>query len=287
MSLFKPFGFYKQQVAAEPAWTPANFENIQYWWRADLGITESGGNVTVWEDQINSHQLIQSFNSNPSYTAAERSPSLSTSTNLNSQPTVLFETKANATYGTVGEYLYGSTAPAINTAGDDICYLFVMDYIGSPAVNPGGSFFGTGTTQNINSRYWIDKYNSGGDYRLANQLGGGAVKVADTGVPVSTGATAIFTYYWPSAGWTYLYLNSVTGGVPYITNGGTNGVFDSSTRFNLGSILSTSTGGANLRFEDFHMAEMVVLYDINTSTFQDELYSWQAYVNNRYGTIIS
>ena len=35
------------------------------------------------------------------------------------------------------------------------------------------------------------------------------------------------------------------------------------------------------------MAEMVVLYDTNNATFQQELEYWKTYVNNRYGTIIS
>ncbi len=280
MPIFAPFGFMEQKDEVVPAWTPASFTNAQYWWRADLGVTESAGKVTTWEDQINSYQLIQNFSTNPSYTAAERRPSSSTSSNLNSQDTILFETSANATYGTVGNYLYGSTTPASNTAGDDVHFLCVIDYISSPASNAGGPFIGASGV--VGSRIWIDRFNSGGDYRVINELGGGGAKVHDTGVSVATGAEAVWFYYDASNGNTRYAINSTTTSTA-TTGNGTNGQLSSSP-ISVGALLANASGGANLRFEDFHMAEAVVLYGTPTT---EDLSNWTSYVNNRYGTIIS
>lgn len=267
-----------------PTWTPENFTGIQHWWRADTGVTEDTGKVTIWEDQINSHQLIQNFTTNPSYTVTERRPSKSTSSNLNSQDTILFETTANATYTTVGDYLYGSTAPTANTAGDDIHLLFVMDFISAPATNPGAPFFGTAIGINVTSRIWVDNFSSGDDYRILNQLGGGGLQTNDTGTPVGTGAQAFWMYYDASAGTTRYALNSVGSTTEATTGSGTDGVIGTDARWSIGALLGNTSGGANLRFNDFHMAEAIVIYGTPTS---NDLDSWKEYVNNRYGTIIS
>ena len=279
MSIFTPFSFLEQKDI--PLWAPSDFTDVKYWWRADSGVTEVSGQVQSWEDQIAGHQLVQNFSTNPSYTVQERRPTLTTSTNLNSKGAILFDTSSNATYGTVGEYLYSSTAPDANTSGDDVHFLFVMDYVANSPVNAGGTLFGAGTSANASNRVWIDTFNSGNDYRLGNQLGGGGAQVLDTGV-TPAGAEAVWFYYDASTGNTEYAINSLTTSTGS-TGNGTNGVFDSNTRFNMNGLVATS-GGSFLRFNKYYVAEAVVIYGTPTT---EDLNNWKTYVNNRYGTIIS
>ena len=79
--MFTPIGFFAPQG---PTWTPADMNGIQYWWRADLGVTLSGGTVTAWEDQIAGKTLIQEGGSAtaPDYVASD--------TTMNNQAAIEF-----------------------------------------------------------------------------------------------------------------------------------------------------------------------------------------------------
>jgi hypothetical protein len=289
--MFTPFAFRTKFIQnetpiglpgtnVEPEWTPADFTDVQNWWRADTNVTEVSGKVSVWEDQINGLQLIQNFTGNAQYTVTERRPVKSTSSTLNSQDTILFDTSSNATYGTVGSYLYGASAPASNS-GADVTYLFVMDRLTPPAVNPDGEFFGNGMQNAGTNLMWIDTFNSGGDYRVVTGFVASPFSVIDTGVTPSSDEAIILRYN-TSTGATQWARNSTT--LSTLTSGTTGGVLSATSRFWVNGYGVNTSGGVNLRFNRFHMAEIVVIYGYPTST---ELDNWTSYVNSRYGTIIT
>ena len=65
------------------AWDPSSISAIVAWYRADLGVTESGGLVSAWADPIGSNDLAQG---NRTY-----QPTLvSSDANFNSQATLSF-----------------------------------------------------------------------------------------------------------------------------------------------------------------------------------------------------
>jgi hypothetical protein len=64
MPIFAPFSFTKPIPKPIIPWTPASFTDVQYWWRADLGVTTGIGGVSNWVDQINSFDLKQTNSSN-------------------------------------------------------------------------------------------------------------------------------------------------------------------------------------------------------------------------------
>ena len=55
--MFTPFAFIKSETAG-PAFTPADI--AKYWWTADAGVTESGGAVSSWQDQVGGLDITQS-----------------------------------------------------------------------------------------------------------------------------------------------------------------------------------------------------------------------------------
>ena len=65
------------------AWAPSDLSAVVAWYRADLGVTESGGLVSAWADQIGSNDLAQG---NSTY-----QPTLvSSDSNFNSQSSLSF-----------------------------------------------------------------------------------------------------------------------------------------------------------------------------------------------------
>jgi hypothetical protein len=54
--MFTPFAFVKQEVSAF-TFTPEDLTGLKYWWRADTGITTSGGNVIQWNSKFGSLTL--------------------------------------------------------------------------------------------------------------------------------------------------------------------------------------------------------------------------------------
>jgi hypothetical protein len=61
-----------QQITVPSSWTPADLgANLIGWWKADTGVTESGGAVSQWDDQSgNANHLTQGTGANkPTYSA--------------------------------------------------------------------------------------------------------------------------------------------------------------------------------------------------------------------------
>ena len=77
--MFVPVGYYQSGVS----WTPEDMNGITHWWRADLGVTTSGGTVTQWTDQISSKNLTQEGGSTaPDYVSSDST--------MNNQPAIEF-----------------------------------------------------------------------------------------------------------------------------------------------------------------------------------------------------
>ena len=264
--MFAPFIWgYANNAAEADSWSPSDFTDVQYWWTADEGVTDDGsGNVETWTDQINSYDLQQVTTANM--------PSITTQANLNGQNVVSFN-------GT-SDYLFNATAPA-SLSNSDITMLAVW-YIGS--ATPGsGPIFGYMTFTGATGRSWIDGLNN--NLRIwdgwPNIAGGGRVTQA-----ASAGAYAHKYRYDASAGDSFYSLNTNTETAGY-TSSGTNIDYTGVGLYAMGAACSDRSNPNtifNSRYIAVDIAEAVVIH--NTPTTQ-EMDDWKAYVNNKYGTIIS
>lgn len=290
MSLFTPVSFYQQKVEGitpPPAWSPADFTNVNAWWRADSGVTLDATypwKVGKWEDQINGYFVTQSFTT-ATYLNVDRMPSTGSSSNLNSQDTVHFEISNPAAYPSgAPQYLY-STGSLPSIAGSDFTMLIVLDYV-APYTNNEGAFIGI-TDQASVKRFWMDRFASPDDLRVITGLGATAIQLVDTNQPINNNTAYVLgQYYDESAGDTYYYFNSTTSSLAY--NGTVTGdTWAATTLFSIGGFMTgTSNIGslAAIRANDFHCAEAVLIRGIPSAS---ELAEWKNYVNTRYGLSIT
>jgi hypothetical protein len=289
MSLFTPVTFYQQRVeeVIPPTWTPADFTNVDAWWRGDLGITLDATypwKVGRWEDQINGYFVTQSAAS-AAYPNIDRMPSTGSSSNLNNQDTVHFEiSNPSAFPAGAPNYLY-STGSWPSTAGSDFTMLMVLDYV-APYTNNEGVFMGM-SDQSSTKRFWFDPFASPNDMRLVSGLGSATLQTPDTNQAIDNN-TAYFLglYYDESTADNYTYYNSTTSSLQ-INGTVTGDTWAATTLFSIGGFMTgTSTVGALgiIRANDFHCAEAVLIRGIPSAS---ELAEWKNYVNTRYGTIIS
>ena len=248
-----------------PSWSPADFTNVQYWWTADAGITESGGNLTSWEDQING--FIVSGSNNPQYT---------TSATLNGQNVV----QTNGTNNFVSSH----AAPANGISGNDITFLSVINLVD---VKSGGAIGGAVLFASGN-RFWYDTL-SGNIRVFDNGMPGGGGQTLEAS-PVATGAKFIKARYDSSAGALYGAIDTLTE--TSLFTGGTTGTYQWSTA-NGGPVVAMGASAQSVldpttifggRYVQMEVAEHVWIYDEPSSA---EMNEWKTYVNNKYGTIIS
>jgi hypothetical protein len=260
---------YNYLINDIPGWTPADLNNIQNWWTAEAGLTESGGSVSSWEDQINGYQLIQ--------TASAAQPIITSSASiLNDQQVVYFD-------GT-DDYLYATTSPALLDGSDFTIWMVFYD---SAATNPSTfgqySMYGTGGAA---VRYQNDIAAVG--HRIYAQgvwTSGGSNYVLEASP--STGAKFTQIRYDSSAGDGFASLNTMTEttvGTTGVTGGewitGTYGVIPA-----IGAnVENINTPGTPRNFGNIHVAEWVVIYGTPST---EEKEQFKAYVNSKYGTIIS
>ena len=261
MGIFAPFSFLEKNQPPAPLWSPEDFTNVQYWWRADLGVTEAGTGVSQWRDQINNFDMIQGTDGNR--------PSATTSSNLNSKEVLSFN-------GT-SDYLYTTSSPAA-LSSEDVTILAVFDLVSSSGgVVMGVPYFGNGT------RFWMDTLN--GDYRIFGQGIYSTVGTAYTvESPHSTGANAMKMRYDASAGDGFVAQNTLTE-TTIGTAGNANTTWNTSSTVAVGAAVS-NTGGSvfGSRYVNYKIAEQVFVYGTPST---EEMNNWKTYVNNRYGTIIS
>ena len=245
--------------AAVP-WTPASFTDVQYWWTADAGVTESGGVVSAWTDQINSFQ----------YDVFVNSPTITTNANLNGQNVISVNSAAT------NQHFYASNAIASN-GGGDWTVLQVMDITGA---GNSGAFTAYGEVGTSSGRFQNDTF--GGNYRHFNQGFGGTYTVES---PLTTGAKAWKTRYDTSAGENYYAVNTLTE-----TLGQSGGIVGQDWAPNavlvIGTLLNSRSNPTVFsgRWVPVDVAEQVWIYGTPTAA---EMTEWKTYVNNKYGTIIS
>ena len=254
--IFTPFAFMAEQAAG--AWSPADFTNVQYWWTADAGVTESGGVVSAWTDQINSFQ----------YDVAVNSPTLTTNATLNGENVI----SLNGT----NQYIYASN-PIASNGGGDWTVLQVMDLRGA---GNAGAFMGYVLVGTDNGRWWNDTLSS--NLRHFNQGFGGTYNFES---PLTTGAKAIKIRYDNTAGDNYYALNTLTETLG-VSGGNVGQDWPANGVLSMGATLNSRSyptvfGG---RYVPIDVAEQVWIYGTPSPT---EMTEWQTYVNNKYGTIIT
>ena len=257
MPIFAPFSYLKNKPIG---WLPSDFANVQYWWRADLGITTTGTGVSAWEDQINGFTMIQGTDS--------KRPTATTSSGLNNAAALSFN-------GT-SDYLYTSTSPASFT-GSDLTMLGIWNMVSSN----NGAVMGGVVTAN-GTRFWMDTLN--GNYRVFGENiyspAGSAYTVASVGAQPSV----MKMRYDASAGDGFVAQNTLTE-TTMGTNGDVNTTWRASVSVAVGATVSNTGGSVFLgRYVQYELAEQIWIHGSPSS---DEMNEFKDYSNNRYGNIIS
>lgn len=253
--IITPFAY---MATKETGWTPADFTNVQYWWRADLGVTESGGSVTVWEDQINAYQLVNSG-----------TPTKTTEAGLNGADVIDFNGSS--------DYLYATSTPAARTGDFTILGVYYTDVVQNDTI------FGiSNLPAQLKTQFQL-AHSSGNTLWVSRKFGAAGSFGVLLESPGTTGAQAVKGRYDASAGDEFGALNSLIE-IPGGTTGNLNQGWDSGVTFAAGAWVSGTGGGVyDSRYFNGKVAEMVMIYG-SPSTL--ELNEWMAYVNAKYGTII-
>ena len=266
MPIFAPFSYLANPIVPPaPPWAPSDFTNVQYWWRADLGVTTTGTGVSAWEDQINAFTMIQNTDANR--------PTNTTSSDLNNQSVL----RTNGT----SDYLFTSTTPASRTG--DFTILIVYDLA---STTPGaGVVFGVQRVAggSVDGRVWLDGLN-GNQRNLSEGFGSTAVVGTNVESPITTGAHAFKYRYDSSAGDDFYALDTLTETTKG-TAGNTGQNWFTSSTIGIGALLNSTAGTVfGGRYISMDFAEAVMVYGTPST---DEMNDWKTYVNNRYGTIIT
>ena len=258
MPIFAPFSYLKNKPIG---WQPSDFANVQYWWRADLGVTTTGTGVSAWEDQINGFTMIQGTDS--------KRPTATTSTNLNNAPALSFN-------GT-SDYLYTSTGPASFT-GSDLTMIGIWNLVSAT----NGALMG-GVVTNNGTRFWMDTLN--GDYRIFGEniySAAGSAYVVQT--PFGTGPSVMKMRYDASAGDGFVAQNTLTE-TTIGTAGDVNTTWQAGTSVAVGATVSSNAGNVFLsRYVNYQLAEQIWIHGTPST---DEMNEFKTYSNNRYGNIIA
>ena len=266
MPIFAPFSYLANPITPPaPTWDPSDFTNVQYWWRADLGVTETGTGVSDWEDQINSFTMVQGTDANR--------PTATTSSDLNNQAVI----RTNGT----SDFLYTSTTPASRTG--DFTMLIVYDLA---STTPGaGAIFGVQRIAggSVDGRVWLDGLN-GNQRNLSEGFGSTAAVGTNVQSPITAGAHAFKYRYDSSAGDDFYALNTLTETTKG-TAGNTGQDWFTASSLGIGALLNSTAGTVfGGRYISMDFAEAVMVYGSPSLAEMDD---WKTYVNNRYGTIIS
>ena len=249
---------------------------VEYWWRADYGITNgTGSDVAQWRDQISGHDMIQP--------TAALQPTETTSAALNNRAAIY--TDGNATY------LYSDLPPA-SLSNNDFTMLVVWEQVSSSVTEDGGIF---GVFWAVNSqagRMWIDTLNA--NFRSFQHGFATAAQQTTFNIetPISTGPHSFKFRYDASAGDGYYAYDTITESVQGTTGNpnqdwypGASGVF---TAFATGATVTSTSGNIFLgsggdRYTQIRIAEAILIYDSATAT---EMTNYQTYVFERYGLSI-
>ena len=286
--MFTPFSFIQEEAVV--GWTPADFTDIKAWWIADSGVTMNSSDpsrVEKWTDSVGGYEVTQSFNSNPTLTAVERSPTTSSAwPDLNNQPIIRFGITTNATYPNgAPQYLYSTGSfPALSN--ESYTQIIICEYIGRNATYAYTSaIIGQISSGNV-KRLWFDRIISNGNVRNVIQLGG-PTQLVDSGDLLSLGTEKVmWNQYQAGSGDTYFGMNTTTGSLEY--NGATtNDTWSTTTLFGInGLLVGTSNIGSIFepRANDMAVAEVILIYGEPSAS---EWAEFKSYVSTKYGITIS
>ena len=117
---------------------PADDWGLQFWLRADRGVTLSGSDVTAWADQSNigdiNRNMVSAVSHYPTYTSANSS--------YNNQATINFTVAGGQYMESVGNWMPNISAPyTIFIVGNDDGTSPNQTYYGDTATSPNGPFY--------------------------------------------------------------------------------------------------------------------------------------------------
>ena len=240
-----------------PPFTPAQI--AKYWWTADAGVTESGGAVSAWVDQVGGLSIDQATSANQ--------PTLTTSTNLNNQSVIRFD-RTNSEYlqrspiSTAADgYQFTSIVITDNTAGTTTGAALSQAYLGPP--NGRLSF----RVSNSNVSYLLDGF-------INPPLG----EFIDVETPATTGAK-VMAYEYDGSGNSKLWFNDFNTPYTTVTGGPSNQDLIQSTTLIFGGYNDTSTGTYAPLFYTGDIAEVIF---VPSTLSAGDITNLQTYINTKY-----
>ncbi len=249
--IFTPFAFMAE-TAAPGAWSPADI--AKYWWTADAGVTESGGAVSAWVDQVNSLSIDQA--------SSTLQPTLVTSTNLNSQNAIRFDgsddylQRSPISFASDG-YAFSCITIAYNNGGSGNASLVAQSFLG-PADDRFALLVNSSNLQYINQ-----------GFSSTNPIS--IESPATNGVKVSA-------FEYDAAGNVRTWFNNLNTPSSY-SGGDTNNDIIQTTSLIFGAYNNTSTGvAAGFRW-DGDLAEVIF---VPSTLSAGDITNLQTYINTKY-----
>lgn len=248
---------------APPAgWTPASLSNIVFWWNTGAGVTESGGGITAWEDQINGAVLTTQSGTPMTYTASDAQ--------FNNEPSIYQDGTKATLFNSDLISSYSWPTPITKYAA---IYVVKPDTgMSGWGIIGGNTSTGGTTTEMVAAVSNPTTADAWGGYTYP-----GFVNVMDTGLPTKNGLSFMLIQY----------NNSGNGSIDIKING--------TTRFGGSSDLGGFSYDLNpFQFEiggytnglqmKGYILEAIVVEDNPTDTEINQLYT---YIENKYGTIVT
>ncbi len=238
--------------ALPPSWSPADI--AKYWWTADAGVTESGGAVSAWVDQVGGLSIDQA--------TGGLKPTLTTQAALNGENVINFNgsqwlQRSPISFSSDG-YAFTSIVISYKANGINQASLIAQSYLGP-----------------VTGRFTFLTNNS--NFQTINQ-GFTSTNPINLEVPSTTGVkVAAFEY--DASGNVRTWFNDFNTPSSY-SGGNTNQDLTQSTSLLFGAYNDTSTGvtGAVGKWNG-DIAESIWVPRTLTST---DLTDLQTYINNKY-----
>jgi len=265
--IITPFAFMAEQAA--PAWTPADFTGLKYWYRADSGLTLSGTDVQAWAVASGSAYTLEDQTSTaPTY--------VSSYAGWNNREAIEFNN------GVTTDALQSLTRYSVGTSD----YHFVWWIAEAPSNASGGyqiigGDFGPdgGSQEFVLESNNPSSNNAWTTYNLQIEVAGASEDLAIGG--------AISSF----KGWTGIAVDNstkngyvwVNGTETSIWTGGLYGWADGTRGSGAGLIVGNYGIGQSLGFKG-HIFEVGVLTSKPTAT---EITNMETYINTYYGVTYS
>lgn len=250
ISLYQPFAFIKGIVAAG-VFTPADI--AKYWWTADAGVTESGGAVSSWQDQVGGLDITQG--------SATFQPVTGSQAALNNQNVIRFDGS--------NDYLQRSPISFLSD-GYSFSLITVHYYNAAAGTVVAQSLFG-GASGRIS--FIVD----GGAEQIINQEFSGTSTITVNN-PASTGAK-VEAFEYDAAGSVRVWYNDLSTSTTY-SGGNANQNLIQTTSLLFGAYNDGGGGVAGGFKLNGDIAE--VIWVPRTLTAGD-LTNLQTYINTKYG----